>query len=189
MTNQAAVLPAPDSIEAQNISKQFTDEHVYANIGQLVEYIIKKSLEDSDAPIQWEELPLYPETDDWNAVKLHEYIKDELGQTWEDATGEPWEKERNGVLIETTGDDEELYEDELKAARSFIRDNAEPREPYEWYAVSQYLYDRLKEQDEVVVNPGGGLFIWGRCTTGQYVYMDYQIQRFALELHARRNAV
>jgi hypothetical protein len=52
------------------------------------------------------------------------------------------------------------------------------REAYEHWIVTPYLADKLEEHGEIV----GELFnwkIWGRCTTGQAIYLDGVIGRIA----------
>lgn len=50
-----------------------------------------------------------------------------------------------------------------------------PREPYEFYFVSEYFAKKLLEQEALVSN-SWGLWIWGRETTGQSIILDYVFQ-------------
>jgi len=50
-----------------------------------------------------------------------------------------------------------------------------PREPYEFYIVSDFFAARLKEQDQLVTDYWG-FWIWGRETTGQSIVLDYVFQ-------------
>ena len=51
-------------------------------------------------------------------------------------------------------------------------------EVFEWWLVSPYLAEELKEQGEVVID-ALDCHWWGRTTSGQAVYMDAAIQEIA----------
>ena len=51
-------------------------------------------------------------------------------------------------------------------------------EVFEWWLVSPYLADELKEQGEIVID-ALGCYWWGRTTSGQAIYMDSAIQKIA----------
>jgi hypothetical protein len=63
--------------------------------------------------------------------------------------------------------------------RDAVRDNAEPAEIYEWWAVDSWLFEYLRDNDEPVID-AGNLKLWGRCCTGQAIMLDPIIARFAL---------
>lgn len=54
-------------------------------------------------------------------------------------------------------------------------------EVYEHWAVSDWLERRLAEKGEIT-GKIAGLTLWGRCTTGQMISMDYVIQQIHAEL-------
>ena len=54
----------------------------------------------------------------------------------------------------------------------------ELREPLEYWSVSNWLADKLRNEDEVVIDYCG-LNIWCRTTSGQAIYMDYVINQIA----------
>ena len=54
-------------------------------------------------------------------------------------------------------------------------------EVYEHWIVSNWLARKLAERGEVTGDVCG-MTIWGRCTTGQAISMDYAIQQIAAEL-------
>ncbi len=77
-------------------------------------------------------------------------------------------------------DDIELNEDS-KEITSDILDEYKyenPKEIYEWYLVSHWFLDRLEEINEPIINNDYGEY-WGRCCTGQAIYLDYNIQELA----------
>lgn len=51
-------------------------------------------------------------------------------------------------------------------------------EIFEWWLVSPYLAQELKERDEVVIDTLGCHW-WGRTSSGQAIYMDGVIQKIA----------
>lgn len=46
-----------------------------------------------------------------------------------------------------------------------------PQEIFEWWIVAEYLYNKLKEKGEPVLEWGNNHY-WGRTTTGQAIAMD-----------------
>lgn len=50
-------------------------------------------------------------------------------------------------------------------------------EPYEFWIISDFLGEKLKELEEIVVNDFLGFTIWGRCTTGQAIKLDSCISK------------
>ena len=53
-------------------------------------------------------------------------------------------------------------------------------EVFEWWLVSPYLAQELKQQGEVIIN-ALGCHWWGRTTSGQAICMDSVIQKIAGE--------
>jgi hypothetical protein len=74
--------------------------------------------------------------------------------------------------------------EELLELRSDIEDDiteieymdSEPAEIFEWWIVSSFLVDKLKRMGHPVLEQEN---IWGRCTSGQAIYMDYAIRQIA----------
>jgi len=62
-----------------------------------------------------------------------------------------------------------------------VRNNGEDiNEIFEWYLVSDWFLDRLREINEPVIDNDYGEY-WGRCGTGQSIYLDHNIQELAYE--------
>lgn len=53
---------------------------------------------------------------------------------------------------------------------------------YEHWIVSDWLARRLENKGEVVARDVAGLTIWGRGSTGQFIYMDHVIQEIYKDL-------
>ena len=77
-------------------------------------------------------------------------------------------------------DDIEIEGKEITAEDldEFRYDN--PKEIYEWYLVSDWFFERLKEINEPILDNDYGEY-WGRCCTGQSIYLDYVIQELAYQ--------
>ena len=52
------------------------------------------------------------------------------------------------------------------------------KEPLEWYLVSEWFLDRIKEINEPYIENSYGTY-WGRQCSGQSIYLDYNIQELA----------
>lgn len=67
-------------------------------------------------------------------------------------------------FLNSDSDDYDLYEE-----RDF-------REPYEFWIVSDYFANKLKENNQLLTDHWG-FWIWGRETTGQSILIDYIFQK------------
>ena len=73
--------------------------------------------------------------------------------------------------------DEDLSDQEIIE----VRDNGEDfKEIFEWYLVSDWFLLRLREINEPIIDNDYGEY-WGRCCTGQSIYLDHNIQELAYE--------
>ena len=62
-----------------------------------------------------------------------------------------------------------------------VRNNCEDsKEVFEWWLVSNWFLNRLKEINEPIIDNDFGEY-WGRGCTGQSIYLDYNIQELAFE--------
>lgn len=57
----------------------------------------------------------------------------------------------------------------------------ENREVFEWWLVTEWLFEKLRDKEEVVIDSNYG-HIWGRCTTGQAILLDYIITEICNDL-------
>lgn len=58
---------------------------------------------------------------------------------------------------------------------------SQPQEIFEWWIVTEFLYRKLKEKGEPVLEWGNNCY-WGRCTTGQSIMLDYVIGRICEDM-------
>jgi len=54
----------------------------------------------------------------------------------------------------------------------------EYQEIFEWWAISNWLSNRLREHNEPILDNDYGTW-WGRTTTGQAIAMDYAMEKIA----------
>ena len=74
--------------------------------------------------------------------------------------------------------DEDMSDQELIDE---ARNNGEDmNEIFEWYLVSDWFLERLREINEPIIDNDYGEY-WGRCCTGQSIYLDHNIQKLAYE--------
>jgi hypothetical protein len=166
----------------QRIKEKFVSQHVQANVNSMVEYILNKSSEDSNAPFSLDDVEnmySYPEY-------YGEYAKFEGG------TGEQRDAEIerlhglisdnddtiSGFIPEKAEKEIEELETQNEAIQSEIEElenlDQESQDVYEWWLVSSYLCAKLVELGHPVLKDEN---IWGRCTTGQAILLDYAISK------------
>ena len=74
---------------------------------------------------------------------------------------------------------ENLYETK-KVGRKIEIDYDSPKTIYEWYEVTEWLFNKLKSQGYTVFySSEHDCYYWGRNATGQMVAMDWIIQEIA----------
>jgi hypothetical protein len=148
----------------QEIKGKFVGREVIQNVNELINHLLQTM----------HELPIH-----------HNEYYDELtnlGYSYDfenTAFDEGWEyNEDEGVYFHP--DNEETYEDAEELCNS---ENLDPQmlEPYEFWSVSEWLGEKLKQNGEIVENIYG-LTIWGRCTTGQAILLDYAISKVCEDL-------
>ena len=162
--------------------EQFINDCVHLCVSSEVDYMIKKSYEDNNSPVSYEDFESQEFDEDEAIYKILEEFK---------ALDQEDQKEFLELLNEDLYHSEDkdkirlekldkylnlLDEDELKTLINdvdhligldeddFIRDV----EVYEWWVISDPLAYRLEQQGEIFA----GKF-WGRQTTGQHISLDY----------------
>lgn len=68
--------------------------------------------------------------------------------------------------------------DVYECANNLFDEDDEPKEPLEWWLVSEYLYKELTSINEVTLETDFGHY-WGRTTSGQHIYLDGVLQQIA----------
>lgn len=159
-----------DSSKNQTIKRQFVQREVYTCISDFAEHLFSH---DGDKYADWDEWEnLYiahcPEcgevVKDWDEVNEEdvEYIKlisDEIANGYMD----------HGVKCPHC--DALLHE----------VPEAEPQDIFEYWIVSSWLGEKLREKGEPVLARGGG-WIWGRTCTGQAILLDHVISEICYDM-------
>lgn len=65
-----------------------------------------------------------------------------------------------------------------------LDEEGEPVDIFEYWSVSQWLAEQLKDRNEPVVTDFYGFPVWGRTTTGQAIKMDHVIRDIYREHYA-----
>ena len=102
-----------------------------------------------------EVINLYPDPSDWAAEECQAWLA-ERGISWDE------DDQDNGYV-------------------DLINENAEAAEIYEWWAVTEWLAQKLVSIGEPVLDNAYGHW-WGRTCTGQGMLMDGTLQQIAREI-------
>jgi hypothetical protein len=169
----------------QEIKGQFIGIHVHANVNQLIEFILSATSQHNfkDAPFTFDDIENFYSYPEWSGKVLGENLYFGGGS----------EDDKNNFLAEferLEQETEELFEAEeisevtkdknleaIQEAKEEIEAlETEPAEVYEWWLVSDYLGEKLRQEGQVILEDGNN-FYWGRQTTGQAILLDGVISR------------
>lgn len=138
--------------------KDFVNSCTHGNVNAEIDYILKKSYEDSEAPLSYEDIPEQLDEDgfiDWVCKEKPEEVKE-------------WLRDHgfneNEALKSLDKDDLISIAQDLDEDGEYLKQG----EVYEWHVISDPLLYRLEKQGEIILN---GIF-WGRQTTGQSIQLD-----------------
>lgn len=173
-----------DSINNQKIKQKFVAREVYCNVNSLVEYCLKQGFEDPDSPVNLDDIENYY-TVNWENV-LYTILQD-WDERQTDLIAYANDPDTFNRRVKTSGDFEVFFnsldEDERRelCEQFDIACETEPAEIFEWWAVSDFLYENLKKKGCTVVDTGS-CKVWGRQTTGQAIILDYVITEICAEM-------
>ena len=188
MKTEKNTTPAPvkkvnfNSPVNQSIKSKFIGQHVYVNVNQMAEYILQQGWEDQNAPFSFDDVENY--------YSYPEYIETfaNFGGGTEDERTEEIERLRDlqSDLYDQILEDKS-NEGEIEAKREKIEEEIaelenlenEPKEVFEWWMVSDFLCNKLKEKGCAVLSNEN---IWGRTTTGQAILLDCVISQICADM-------
>jgi len=164
---------------------KFVDECVLYCVSSEWDYMLKKSYEDDESPISYEEL----ETNEFNEEQALYMIEKEIPTDEESI--KDFLEEVNDYLRKDFKNTQEFKEylkelddddfDDLTNISFFTHldqdDFRTPIEVYEWWLISDPLKYRLEKQEQIFLNGA-----WGRQTTGQSIKLDYCVMQSFIEL-------
>lgn len=180
----AEVLKDSNSTTNQHIKGKFVEREVMACVSSLVEYVLSKSQEgDRDAPFTIDDVENF-----YSYPEYYGTYADFDGGTEEQRDAEV---ERLSELFDEKESEvpqpgkEQDQQDELSLIDQEMQDlkdlESEPQEVFEWWLVTDWLYNKLKVQGEVVIDDGW-LHYWGRCCSGQAILLDHVIGVIAADM-------
>ncbi len=82
-------------------------------------------------------------------------------------------------------DEDQVININQKVDESFMEDGAEPEymEAMQHFIVDHWFAKELEKKGEIIAYDFLGLTIWGRCTYGQAISMDYVVQSIYRDLY------
>ncbi|MCC0645435.1 hypothetical protein KGF41_14305 [Clostridioides sp. ZZV14-6150] len=154
-----------NSLKNQDIISDFVNKEVYACVTSMVEYILKQ--EGDDKPFDYDDLEnVYID----NSDKI-EKIEEEI---------EEIESELNTLENEKEIEEIENKIDDLRnKVIELENEQDEPNKAHEFWIVSEWLCNKLRELGEVVISSEN---IWGRGFPGQSISLDYVIWQICEEM-------
>jgi len=79
-------------------------------------------------------------------------------------------------------DPEKHYQDAgYNTAQEYEDSGENMQEIFEWWIVSEYLYNKLKNENEPVLGWGNNCY-WGRTTSGQAIKLDSVISKICFDM-------
>ena len=147
-----------DSCVNQDICGKLVNREVFCCMTSEMEYLLQHSYDESDPLYSWDEV-----YECCTAKKCSECGEED----W-------FEEDDEGNYI-CKGCGHKYSEEEYEEL-----DVADP-EIYEWWAVSNWFGEKLREHGEVVLD-GWNKQIWGRQCTGQAILLDWVIEKIAYDM-------
>lgn len=169
------------------IKETFVNREVLACVTNMVNYILQQ--DDLDAPFSYDDvenyfMPICPKChSNYGFKDVTAYKCESCDEIYE-------EKPETCKCFDPEIDEEKPEFEEITAYKCMdcghiVEDvdelDNEPQEVYEWWLVTSFLGEKLKEHGEVILNNGGD-YIWGRCTTGQAIMLDNVISDICADM-------
>lgn len=173
------------SAKNQRIIDELVNREVYCCMTTEMEYMLSKKTFDFDDDNPFDD-------DDIMALDVHHCPKcgdDECFETVliDDLSKEELHTEENTYICPECGLEYTEFEEAQECCGRDVevhrcscgtilnedeyQDTLSSAEVYEWWAVSKWFGEKLKEQGCVVIDSWGKSY-WGRCTTGQSISLD-----------------
>ncbi len=147
-----------NEITLDEMAEKIVRDDIYCNVDSFVRYILQKSSGDDNAPISYDDLENEtPDLDGMTKKELKSILREECG--WDN---DDWKGMDHNDLV------------------SACQDNYEVGEVYEYWAISDWLYNKLKNRGQIVIDAYPQ--IWGRQATGQAIVLDEIIRSIAKDI-------
>lgn len=177
----------------QDIIDKLVYREVYCCMTSEMEYMLSNIERDEDNPFDEDDLwrtwvhhcPNCGLDEDFEVLELKSIYDEELKT--DDNTYEcpicGLEYGDSHDAKECCGEDTEVYR--CSCGKILNQDEYDelirPAEIYEWWAVSHWFGEKLREQEQVVIESWGKSY-WGRCSTGQSISLDDCIVNIAKDM-------
>lgn len=159
-----------NSTTNQDIKGKFVEREVYCNVSYMMDDLLKINGFNEELYDEIENLYIYN-------VDGEEYTNEER-----EAKIQELEAERQTYFDEEGEEIDEIEIGELgELIEKFENADSEPREIYEWWAVSRWFYEKLKAKEQPVLEYGC-TYLWGRCCTGQAILLDHVISEICSDM-------
>ena len=173
------------TLQSTDEFKDYLARFVYSqskNLTSEVEYILKRSYEDEEAPFSYEDIDL----NSFDIDELKKAIIEDIETNTEETNKDLFDEinELNGTTIKTMQsfivflnglnlqEVKDFIDNEYNQYLAInIYDYEQQTEVFQWFLMDDRLLHQLEERDEIVLN---GMF-WGRQCCGQSIEMDYVI--------------
>ena len=153
--------------------KDFVNDGVCLMVTPEVEYMLKKSYEDSESPLSYEDLDLF-DIDKAREHLMYNYEDEE--ESFKEYANDPKTFNRK---VKNKSDFEvfvnSLSVEELKEMfyDLSLDDSEAQTEVYEWYIIQDPLLYNLEKQGEIILSGS----YWGRQASGQHISLDGSVMR------------
>lgn len=171
-----------NSIKNQDIKSKFVSREVYGNVTSMASYILNKSFEDRNAPFSWDDVEnlykyrvdnIFTECEEEMSEDKFETYKEQIKERISDLEDFIYEYEASSDVDEdvlrTKRNALDKYNEHLSSLDDVEQEQAEI---YEYWLVSGWLCEKLREKGECVISSEN---IWCRCTMGQAILLDHVI--------------
>jgi len=169
----------------QKVKGHFVGQNVLTCVSMITDYILRQN--DYDAPFNWDDVENYFTDNSEEIEELEEEldnITDEIEKTEEEfeILDDKMEltREKDNELADKIEELEQKQDDIQEKIDELRQEEDYPNEVYEWWKVDTYLLNKLQEKGEVVIPH---MNIWGRCTSGQAILLDYVISEICYDLN------
>lgn len=156
-----------NSTKNQDIKRKFIDREVLCLFSYPMSACLAAGLDGAS------DMPSYDEVENyWVYPEYRGTYADFDGGTEDERDEEVARlREMHDQHLILRGEDNEEILEEINKLEDL---DTEPQEIFEWWVVTEWLYDKLKAQGEPVIE-WCNLHIWGRTCSGQAILLDHVI--------------
>lgn len=180
-----------DYVNATNKQREYIKNRIPSELLACQTALVMDLLEEGHEGFSIDDIEnMYPDPSEWTLAECRKYL-DDIGVNH--PSPDPWNKDmgRDQIVELLTDVGIQCYDHEdtdtlltalieniddgtiggLEDWREAVRDNGEAQNVYEWWLVTEWLCEKLRERGEVVIDNGYGHW-WGRTCTGQSALVD-----------------